>query len=130
MPSASCFSCLPCPCSSRSSFTICPHTDLMNTSEIAPTLVTLLRELLEGAAKAGGYVLNGGDQGLLRSLDKLTASAASSASTGGASIAAHVDHLRFGLSLLNRWGEGDEDSFKGADWAASWRKTRVSDQEW
>jgi hypothetical protein len=101
----------------------------MNTSEIAPTLATLLHELLEGTPKSGGYMLNGGDPGLLGSLDKLSASAASRSSTGGASIAAHVDHLRYGLSLMNRWGKG-ENPFAGADWTASWRKTSVSDEEW
>jgi hypothetical protein len=101
----------------------------MNTSSIATTLATLFGELVEGAPKSGGYMLNGGDPGLLHSLDTLTASAASTSSTGGASIAAHVDHLRYGLSLMNRWGRG-ENPFAGADWAASWRKTTVSDEEW
>jgi len=101
----------------------------MNTSEIAPTFVTLLTELLTGAPKSGGYMLNAGDSGLFSSLDKLSAAAASTSSTGGASIAAHVDHLRYGLSLLNRWGKG-ENPFAGADWSASWRKTTVSDEEW
>src|SRR5205085_1324573 len=48
---------------------------------------------------------------------------------GGASIAAHVDHLRYGLSLMNRWSTG-ENPFQDADWSASWRKTVVSEGEW
>jgi hypothetical protein len=35
-------------------------------------------------------------------------------SGGGASIAAHVDHLRYGLELLNRWTRG-EKPFADAD---------------
>ena len=75
-------------------------------------------------------MLNRGDAGLLRSLDKLSASEASRIPPGGgSSIAAHVDHLRYGLSLMNRWAHG-ENPFDTADWAASWRKTTVSEAEW
>jgi hypothetical protein len=74
-------------------------------------------------------MLNGGDAGLLGSLDKLTAQDASVGTSGGATVAAHVDHLRYGLSLMNRWKPG-ENPFAGADWGASWRKTAVSEKEW
>jgi hypothetical protein len=101
----------------------------MNTGEVAKTLGVLLAELVEGASKDGGYMLNPGDEGLLRSLDKLSAADASRATPTGASIAAHVDHVRYGLSLMNRWSHGD-NPFDSADWGASWRKTTVSEPEW
>jgi hypothetical protein len=101
----------------------------MNTAEIANTLGTLLAELVEGAAKDGGYMLNPGDKGILRSLETLSASEASAPTGTSSSIAAHVDHLRYGLSLMNRWSNG-ENPFGSADWSASWRRTVVSDQEW
>ena len=101
----------------------------MNTGEIAKTLSTLLGELVNGASKDGGYMLNPGDDGLLRSLEKLSASDASAQTSTGSSIAAHSDHVRYGLSLMNRWSQG-ENPFGSADWSASWRKTRVSDDEW
>jgi hypothetical protein len=101
----------------------------MNTAEIANSLVTLLSELVDGAQKSGGYMLNGGDEGLLRSLEKLSAAEASATTSTGSSIAAHVDHVRYGLSLMNRWSHG-ENPFETADWGASWRKTRVTDAEW
>jgi hypothetical protein len=101
----------------------------MNTGEMAKTLRTLLAELVDGAPRDGGYVLNPGDEGLLRSLEKLSAADASARTATGASIAAHADHLRYGLSLMNRWSEG-QNPFAGADWAASWRKVDVSEQEW
>jgi hypothetical protein len=101
----------------------------MNTQEIAKTLSTLLGELVNGASKDGGYMLNPGDEGLLRSLDKISAADASAQTSTGSSIAAHTDHLRYGLSLMNRWSHG-ENPFGSADWGASWRKTRVSDDEW
>jgi hypothetical protein len=50
--------------------------------------------------------------------------------TGGATIAAHVDHLRYGLSLMNRWIRGEENPWATADWTASWKVTRVNDAEW
>ena len=101
----------------------------MNTAAIAQPLATLFRELVEGASQSGGYVLNAGDEGLLRSLDKLSAAAASTLTPTGSSIAAHVDHLRYGLSLMNRWSAG-ENPFEGADWSASWRRTVVTESEW
>jgi hypothetical protein len=102
----------------------------MNTREIAPSLATLFSELVNGAPSVGPYMLNHDDPGLLRSLDALSASAASAATGGGSSIAAHVDHVRYGLALTNRWASGEQDPWKDADWTASWRKQRVSDAEW
>ena len=101
----------------------------MNTGEVARTLSTLLGELVNGASKDGGYMLNPGDEGLLRSLEKISAADASALTSTGSSIAAHADHLRYGLSLMNRWSQG-ENPFGTADWSASWRKTPVSEDEW
>jgi hypothetical protein len=76
-------------------------------------------------------MLNPGDRGLLGSLDNLSAAAASRASAaGGATIAAHVDHVCYGLQLMNRWNDGDPDPWSDADWTASWRRTSVSEEEW
>ena len=96
--------------------------------QIQRTVLTLLHELAHGPAPEASWVLNPGDQGLLKSLDKLTAGAASTIA-GDSSIAAHVDHLRYGLELMNRWSRG-ESPFADADYAASWRRVTVSDREW
>lgn len=96
--------------------------------QVRRTLLTLLRELANGPAPEASWVLNPGDHGLLRSLDKLSASAASRL-VGESSIAAHVDHLRYGLQLMNRWSRG-ESPFADADYGASWRRIAVSDDEW
>ena len=101
----------------------------MHTADISNTLTTLFGELVNGAAADGAYILNAGDEGLLRSLDKLSATAASALTGTGSSIAAHADHLRYGLSLMNRWSAG-ENPFGSADWSTSWTKTTVSDAEW
>ena len=74
-------------------------------------------------------MLNVGDRGLLRSLERLSASEASALTPTGSSIAAHVDHVRYGLSLMNRWSLG-EDPFADAKWTESWNKTSVTDAEW
>ncbi|HEX6371866.1 MAG TPA: hypothetical protein VF006_23285 [Longimicrobium sp.] len=100
----------------------------MITSELAGTLTTLFTELVDGPPK-GAYMLNQGDAGLLRSLDRLSAAAASASTQGGGTIAAHVEHLRYGFSLMNRWAAG-ENPFQDADWSASWERTTVSEAEW
>jgi hypothetical protein len=97
-------------------------------AQLTRAVLTLLRELADGTVPEAAWVLNPGDQGLLRPLDSLSASAASTL-VGDSSIAAHVDHLRYGLELMNRWSAG-ESPFGDADYAASWRRITVSDQEW
>lgn len=101
------------------------------TETLHLTLETLFSELIDGPGADACWMLNRNDVGLLRSLDKLTAQAASAVPTGGgASIAAHVDHLRYGLSLMNRWRRGDPDPWSTAYWTASWKRLSVTDQEW
>lgn len=102
----------------------------MNTGELTRTLTTLLAELVDGAPPSDAYMLNSDDPGLLRSLDRLSPDAASAVAPGGSSIAAHAEHLRYGLSLMNRWATDGGNPFAGADWSAAWRKTKVSSAEW
>lgn len=104
----------------------------MNTRSFAAIFDSLLRELVHGSPdpRARTYMLNQGDTGLLASLDRLPASAASATHEGGAAIAAHVDHVRYGFSLLNRWASGDQPPWPDMDWTASWRRNVVSDAEW
>jgi hypothetical protein len=102
----------------------------MAASSVHDALSTVLNELLDGSANDSGWVLNPKDPGLLRSLANLTAEDASAVPGGGrSSIAAHVDHLRYGLSLLNRWTEV-ENPFSDADYSASWKRVTVSEPEW
>lgn len=101
----------------------------MNIRDFGNTFSTLFSELVDGAPQTEAYMLNRSDPGLLRSLDKLSATAASAITPTGSSIAAHVDHLRYGLSLMNRWAAG-ESPFDDADWSSSWRRTRVTAAQW
>ncbi len=100
--------------------------------DLTTILPALLSELAHGSPdpSRGTYMLNRGDPGLLQSLEKVSASAASSTAHGSASIASHVDHLRYGFSLLNRWAAGARSPWKDADWTASWKKPAVSETEW
>ena len=99
------------------------------TTNLRDAMMTLMREVLDGSADRAAYVLNRGDRGLLASLDALSAEQASAQPDGRASVAAHTDHLRYGLSLLNRWAAG-EDPWHDANYAASWTRLHVTDEEW
>jgi hypothetical protein len=94
-------------------------------------LANLLGEIFDGPPGNEAYVLNPGDPGLWRQLDSIDAHAASARPMPGkTTIAAHSDHVRYGLSLLNRWAAGEANPWAGADWNASWRHTTVSDEQW
>ncbi len=96
----------------------------------AQALGAVLSEILDGSEPDSGMLLNRRDAGLLGSLGRLSAAEASAPPpSGAASIAAHVDHLLYDLSLLNRWSRGEEP-FHDADWTASWERGTASEQEW
>ena len=102
----------------------------MRTDDITKTLTRVLMELTDGPHPRGGVVLNTGDIGLLPSLDTLTAADASQAVNGGATIAAHTQHLRYGLSLMNEWGANGGNPFANAKWDQAWKMSTVDDAEW
>src|SRR5690348_14032705 len=102
------------------------HNGGMQTNEIAPALARLFSELIDGTSAGGGFdggfVLNKGDIGLLRSLEKLSPADASRSVNGGATIAAHAQHLRYGLSLMNRWAADGGNPFANEIGRASCRE--------
>jgi hypothetical protein len=100
-------------------------------TETNQALTTLFSELVDGAAQTGGaFILNSGDVGLLRSLDKLPASSASRSANGGATIAAHAQHVRYGLSLMNRWAREGGNPFSDAKWDEAWKTSAVDAGQW
>jgi hypothetical protein len=102
---------------------------MMTSNELARSLPALFAELVYGPPQTGAFVLNRGDVGLLATVETLSSEDASQAHEGRATIAAHVDHLRYGLSLMNRWA-GGENPFADANWAKSWDFTAVTETEW
>ena len=103
----------------------------MLTAESSRTLSHLFAELVDGVTSSrGGFMLNTGDAGMLAALDKLSAEDASHASDGGATIAAHTQHVRFGLSLMNRWAAEGGDPFTNAKWDEAWKISRVDSGQW
>ena len=106
-------------------------SETMVNADITRSLARLFSELVDGATDSGGaYMLNSGDVGLLRSLDALPAAAASRSANGGATIAAHAQHVRYGLSLMNRWASEGGNPFADARWEEPWKIGAVSESEW
>ena len=94
-------------------------------------LSNMLTEIFNGPPSQEAYVINPGDPGLLRQLDTIDANTASKPTMPGRStIAAHVDHLEFGLAILNRWMSGEANPWAGADWNGSWQRTTVTEDQW
>ena len=103
----------------------------MHTTNAAPALTRLFSELVDGTSgQMGAFVLNTGDVGLLRSLDKLSAADASRSVNGGATIAAHAQHVRYGLSLMNRWAVEGGNPFADATWDEAWKTSGVDLAAW
>lgn len=102
----------------------------MLTPETRTALTRLFSELADGTGTGGAFILNSGDIGVLRSLDRISAADASRAANGGATIAAHAQHVRYGLSLMNRWAAEGGNPFADATWDAAWKITTVDDAGW
>jgi hypothetical protein len=103
----------------------------MQTTDTHPVLTRLFSELVDGANHPrGAFILNSGDVGLLRSLDKISATDASRSANDGATIAAHAQHLRYGLSLMNRWATAGGNPFADAKWDEAWKIGAVDAATW
>jgi hypothetical protein len=103
----------------------------MYTTETSQSLSRLFLELVDGTSGRGeAFVLNTGDVGLLRSLEKLSASDASASVNEGATIAAHVLHVSYGLSLMNRWARDGGNPFADAKWDEAWKTSVVDASTW
>jgi hypothetical protein len=105
----------------------------MNSNDVIlqRALSKLLVEIFDGPPGNECYILNPGDVGLLRQLDSISAEVASARPMSGkTTVASHVDHVCYGLTLLTRWAGGEDNPWAGADWEASWKRTRVTEDEW
>ena len=91
----------------------------------------LLTEIFDGPPGREAFLLNPGDPGLLRQLEGIdSADASRRAMPGNTTVAAHVDHVHYGLTLMNRWAAGEPNPWGDADWDASWRRGTVSEEQW
>jgi hypothetical protein len=106
-------------------------TTRIDTAAIAGSLAGLFSELAEGGQIPGSsFILNTGDVGLLGSLYRLSAKEASQSANDGATIAAHVQHVRYGLGLMNRWATDGGNPFADATWDAAWKISAVDEEQW
>jgi hypothetical protein len=103
----------------------------MYTTQTSYSLSRLFSELVDGTSGRGdAFILNTGDVGLLRSLEKLSASEASTSANEGATIAAHALHVSYGLSLMNRWAREGGNPFADAKWDEAWKTSAVDASRW
>lgn len=105
----------------------------MSTSDAVfqRAMCALLTEIFDGPPGNEAFLLNPGDPGLLRQLESIDGRTASSRPMPGkTTIAAHVDHVHYGLTLLNRWAAGETNPWADADWNASWHRGTVTDDQW
>ena len=94
-------------------------------------LSTLLRETLLRADRKNAYLLNPGDPGLYDTLKPLSAITASQPpGPGRKTIAAHVNHVLYGIELANRALGGEQGVYEAADWNVAWQLETVSDEQW
>jgi hypothetical protein len=103
---------------------------MLREDTLRNAIANLLHELSDGPAAEAAWVLNPGDRGLTGALDALSVEDASARIGGRSSIASHVDHVRYGLELMNRWASGEENPFATANYSQSWQRQRVNAEEW
>ncbi len=102
------------------------HMDI----DTSKSLRRVFAELVNGTNPKGGFVLNKGDAGLMAALDRLSADEASRSTNDGATIAAHTQHVRYGLELMNEWAANGGNPFANAKWDEAWKVSRVGEGEW
>lgn len=94
-------------------------------------LSTLLRETLLRADREYAYLLNPDDPGFVETLKPLSAEMASQPpGPGRKSIAAHANHVLYGIELANRALAGEDGVYEGADWGLAWSLETVSSDQW
>ncbi len=95
--------------------------------EMLQQVLGVLTEAFEGPQDSWSYFTDTGrDGGLFGTLERLDAPAASRR-LGRTSIAAHVNHVIFGLNASVRWIEGDRRTHSLAE---SWGVSSVDEREW
>jgi hypothetical protein len=100
---------------------------IIGMREMVEQVVGVLSEAFEGPRESWSYFTDTGrDGGLFGTLEKLDAEDASRI-LGRTSIAAHVNHVIFGLHASARWIEGDRTTHR---WDESWSISTVDRDSW
>lgn len=94
-------------------------------------LTALLRETLLQADSQAAYTINPGEPGFVETLKLLSAATASTPpGPGRKTIAAHANHVLYGVELATRALGGEEGVYQNADWNQAWKLETVSDSQW
>ncbi|MFZ1684772.1 MAG: DinB family protein [Candidatus Zixiibacteriota bacterium] len=97
----------------------------VSNEAITEQFVSFLQETFE---KVQGIYLDKGTS-VFETLEGLTAKQASRPThDGGSSIAGHIGHIRFYVSILRDYMNGIKH--KGLDWNQSWQIRAMSESEW
>ncbi|HET7629694.1 MAG TPA: DinB family protein [Bacillales bacterium] len=96
-------------------------------NDLTQAAAELLKETFQGATEQGSwYVTTEKNAGIFGTLEQLSAEQAS-ISHGGATIAAHADHIRYYLEVARTYIRGKEHE---RDWGKSWKIDHVDESEW
>ncbi len=98
----------------------------INQDDFTKALLALLKETFEGMPDAEGNVFLDRSVGVFTTLAKIDAQQAS-VETFQTTIAAHCEHARFYLELLNNYLNKD---FRVVDFNQSWRVKTVGENDW
>ena len=98
----------------------------INQDDFTGALLVLFKEAFEGLSAREGNVFLDGGIGFFTTLGKIDAQQASREINAN-TIAAHSEHARFYLELLNNYLNKD---YRVMDFKQSWRIQSVSEDEW
>ena len=99
----------------------------VSMQETIDQLLAVLQEGFEGPPGKWSYFTdNNPDAGLFGTLTKVDAAEASK-DTGGSTIAGHVNHLIFSLTVSTAWIRGERSP---QNWKESWRIQAATHEEW
>ena len=101
----------------------------INQDDFTLSCFALLEETFEKApVKTGGFYLDA-DTSLFATIDKLSGEQAStSVGENEATIASHLEHIRFYLTVLKEFISQNETDV--VDWKQSWLVNTVDESEW
>jgi hypothetical protein len=96
--------------------------------EVSSPIITNAIQAALKMALSGDETQHGWYNGVLTALEGVSATRASrSPGPGRTTVAAHAEHVRFTLRVVNAWVRGQQPEI---DWADSWTVSSVTDAEW